>query len=148
MRSLERRKGDMQYEQIIETLGSKDAMIDAYEVHIKCMDLCMECNLKPLAAKSFCGYARKNAARVDLNAMLFLINLVRRVRLVGKVVEYVELCRRVWEEKGHPSYEAMKTFPLNCEAMKARALVMLSGIYKQHKTDEGGIRYEKNCEGS
>ena len=143
----EKKKAIMQYEQIIETLGSKDAMIDAYEVHIKCMDLCMECNLKPLAAKLFGGYARKNAARVDLNAMLFLINLVSELDWWEKVVEYVELCRRVWEEKGHPSYEAMKTFPLNCEAMKARALVMLSGIYKQHKTDEDAIRYEKNCEG-
>ena len=65
---------------------------------------------------------------------------------MGKVVEYVELCRRVWEEKGHFSYKEMKTFPPNCEAMKARALIMLSGIYKQHKTDEDAIKYEKNCE--
>ena len=40
----------------------------------------------------------------------------------------------------------MKTVPLNCEAMKARALIMLSGIYKQHKTDVDAIKYEKNCE--
>ena len=93
----------------------------------------MECNLKPNAAKVLGGYARKNAARVDMKTMLFLIDLVSRVRLVGKVVEYVELCRRVWEEKGHFSYKEMKTFPLNCEAMKARALIMLSGFTSNTK---------------
>ena len=142
----EKRQAIAQYEQIIESLGPKDVLIDPYDVHIKCMSLCMECNLKPNAAKVLGGYARKNAARVDMKTMLFLIDLVSELDWWEKVVEYVELCRRVWEEKGHFSYKEIKTFPLNCEAMKARALIMLSGIYKQHKTDEDAIKYERNCE--
>ena len=142
----EKRQAIAQYEQIIETLGPKDVLIDPYEIHIKCMNLCLECNLKPNAAKVLGGYARKNAARVDMKTMLFLIDLVSELDWWEKVVEYVELCRRVWEEKGHSSYNEMITFPLNCEAMKARALIMLSGIYKQHKTDEDAIKYEKICE--
>ena len=49
--------------------------------------------------------------------------------------------------KGH-FVQGDENFPLNCEAMKARALVMLSGIYKQHKTDEDALDMKKNCEGS
>ena len=47
----EKRQAIAQYEQIIESLGPKDVLIDPYDVHIKCMSLCMECNLKPNAAK-------------------------------------------------------------------------------------------------
>ena len=72
----EKRQAIAQYEQIIETLGPKDVLIDPYEIHIKCMNLCLECNLKPNAAKVLGGYARKNAARVDMKTMLFLIDLV------------------------------------------------------------------------
>ena len=45
-----------------------------------------------------------------MKTMLFLIDLVSELDWWEKVVEYVELCRRVWEEKDI-SYKAMKTFP-------------------------------------
>ena len=80
----EKKKAIMQYEQIIETLGSKDAMIDAYEVHIKCMDLCMECNLKPLAAKLFGGYAEERSRQSGLECDVILDQFSERVRLVGE----------------------------------------------------------------
>jgi general transcription factor 3C polypeptide 3 (transcription factor C subunit 4) len=133
------------YEAIIDCLSDADVMIDIAAVHFKCSNLCIECNLKPNAAKVLLAYTRKHATNVEWETMVYLIDLLSDLDWWGRVVEFVELARRVWEEKGNHTYKALKEFPLNCEAIKGRALIMLSGICKQHKTDEEAIAFEKMC---